>query len=447
MAKKKESMSVEDRLAAALVPEEEWPYEIPENWVWTTMQTIAKWGSGGTPSRKNPGFYGGSVPWIKTGELTDDYIFETEETITEEGVKSSSAKWFPAHTIIIAMYGATIGKTGIMGIPSTTNQACACGIATSSVDYKYLFYYARSEKTALLKKSKGGAQPNISQDIIKTHCFPLPPLPEQHRIVNQIESSFVKLDEIAEEAQAVIDGYEHRKAAILHRAFTGELTEEWRQLHGFPDSVWQTKRFDEIAEVKSNLVDPSNYMDYPHIAPDNIEKKTGRLLDYHTVEEDGVKSGKHLFFAGQILYSKIRPYLSKVVIADFDGLCSADMYPVEPKDNIDTRFLWYFMLSDDFLEQASTAGSRSVLPKINQKELGRIQMRVTELVEQHEIVRRLDTLLAAEATTKAAAEATLENITTLRQSILARAFRGELGTNDPNEEPAIELLKRTISTQ
>lgn len=132
-------------------------------------------------------------------------------------------------------------------------------------------------------------------------------------------------------------------------------------------------------------------------------------MEYHTVSEDGVTSGKHRFYPGQILYSKIRPYLSKVVVVDFDGLCSADMYPIEAKGN--TKCLWYYMLSEEFLEQASTAGSRSVLPKINQKELSALTVVLPTLSdEQTEIVRILDDLLAKEQQAKEAAEAVLEQI-------------------------------------
>lgn len=185
----------------------------------------------------------------------------------------------------------------------------------------------------------------------------------------------------------------------------------------------------------SNLVDPAGYQDFPHIAPDNIEKRTGVLLEYHTIAEDGVKSGKHLFHAGQILYSKIRPNLSKIAMVDFDGLCSADMYPVNAKE--DTRYLWYYMLSDEFLEQASNAGSRSVLPKINQKELSKVMVRMTSLEEQQAIVIILDNIFEKE---KQAKEAVLAQIDTMKKAILARAFRGELGTNDPNEESSAKLV-------
>lgn len=444
---KKAAPSLEDRLDAALVADWEQPYKVPENWCWTKLDSVAQWGSGGTPSRRNPEYFDGYIPWVKTGELNDNYIYETEETLTEEGLKYSSVKLYPINTIVIAMYGATIGKVGILGVEATTNQACACGVCSSAINYRYLFYYARSQKENFIDSARGGAQPNISQEIIRNHPIPIPPLAEQQRIVDRIESLFAKLDEAKEKAQAVVDGFEDRKAAILHKAFTGELTAEWRKANGILSSSWCKKRFDEVAEVKSNLVDPADYQDFPHIAPDNIEKKTGRLLEYHTIAEDGMKSGKHRFYAGQILYSKIRPNLSKVIVVDFDGLCSADMYPIEPKDGINTKYLWYYMLSEEFLIQASTAGSRSVLPKINQKELSKLTVMVTDPLEQERIVSILDQLFEKELQAKEAAEQVIDQIDIMKKSILSRAFRGELGTNDPNDESAIDLLKKVLEVE
>ena len=153
-----------------------------------------------------------------------------------------------------------------------------------------------------------------------------------------------------------------------------------------------------------------------------------------------MKSGKHRFYPGQILYSKIRPNLSKVVVVDFDGLCSADMYPVEAIG--DAKCLWYFMLSENFLEQASSAGSRSVLPKINQKELSALTVTIPDSIEeQKEIAKIIDSLFAKEYQVKVSAESVIEQIDAIKKAILARAFRGELGTNDPSEESAVELLK------
>lgn len=440
MAKaKKGKLTLED----VLVPVKEQPYGIPGNWCWTSLSSVAEWGAGGTPSRKNSDYYEGNIPWIKTGELDDGYIFDSEEKITEDAVAHSSAKLFPVGSVLVAMYGATIGKTAILGIPATTNQACASARCNDTLDNKYLFYYLRSQKDSFIAKGKGGAQPNISQDIIKSHPIPLPPLAEQERIVEQIENLFAKLDEAKEKAQMVIDGYETRNASVYNEAFSGKLTAKWRE-DNKKENCWEVKRFDEVAYIKSNLVSPADYLDYPHIAPDNIEKRTGILLDYHTIAEDGVTSGKHRFYAGQILYSKIRPYLSKVVMVDFDGLCSADMYPIEAKEN--AKFLLYYMLSDAFLEQASSAGSRSVLPKINQKELSAIKVPVTTVDEQAEVVRVLDNVLPMMQQTRDKALQVVESIEVMKKSILARAFRGELGTNNPKHESAIELLKGVLNS-
>ena len=248
--KRAKELTPEEKLTQALVPIEEQPYQIPENWCWTYMNRAAQWGSGGTPSRKNPEYYKGYIPWIKTGELNDGYVYDTEEKITDEAIACSSAKIFPANTIAIAMYGATIGKVGILGIEAATNQACACGICLEALAYKFLFYYARSQKGAFIGKAKGGAQPNISQEIIKTHFIPLPPLAEQQRIVDRIESIFAKLDEAKEKAQEVVDGFEMRKSAILHKAFTGELTKKWREEQGVTKESWENRNLQSVCSLK-----------------------------------------------------------------------------------------------------------------------------------------------------------------------------------------------------
>ena len=152
---------------------------------------------------------------------------------------------------------------------------------------------------------------------------------------------------------------------------------------------WSRTPFRRIASVKSNLVHPFEYADYPQIAPDSIEKGSGRLLHWKTVADSNVESDNHLFFKGQILYSKIRPLLNKVIIAPFDGLCSADMYPIETSQN--TRFLQYYMLSNGFLEGVTNATrDRVKMPKINKEELGSIDLCIPPLSEQHSIVTYLD---------------------------------------------------------
>lgn len=198
------------------------PYEIPKNWFWTSMGYIGRWGSGGTPSRSHDEYYGGDIPWIKTGELKNCVVYDTEEKITPIALEKSSAKLFPINTVMIAMYGATIGQTGIMGVEATTNQACACVSPYEFVNYEYVFYYAMSQKNDFIKKGKGGAQPNISQEIIKGHPIPIPPLAEQKRIVERVKGFIEKLD-MANELCGGIDKIEPIKMAIFNQAFRGKL--------------------------------------------------------------------------------------------------------------------------------------------------------------------------------------------------------------------------------
>ncbi|MDX2055009.1 MAG: restriction endonuclease subunit S [Polyangiaceae bacterium] len=143
--------------------------------------------------------------------------------------------------------------------------------------------------------------------------------------------------------------------------------------------------------MRTNLVSPGNFLDLPHVAPDNIEKGTGRLLGYRSVREDAVTSSKHRFFPGQILYSKIRPNLSKVVVIDFEGLCSADMYPLNPR--IEREYLQLFLLSAAFLEQVVREDNRLAMPKVNQAQLSATRIAVPPLAEQKRIVARVEHLM------------------------------------------------------
>ncbi len=450
-AKKETALTPEERLQAALVPDWEWPYKLPENWCWTRMQEIAQWGSGGTPSRKVSEYYNGDISWVKTGELNDDYIFETEEHITQEAISHSSAKIYPTDTVVIAMYGATIGKVGILGIPAATNQACACAIVKPSTDYKYLFYYAQSQKDDFIKKGKGGAQPNISQEIIKFHQFPLPPLAEQHRIVDRIESLFAKLDEAKEKAQAVVDSFETRKAAILHKAFTGELTAKWREEHGVRMDSWEKKSVGELcislkygtakkSDASGNVVVlrmgnlQQGEIDWSDLAyskdPDDIEKYKlypGDVLFNRT--NSAALVGKTAIYRGE--HPAI--YAGYLIKLDYDH------------DKIIGDYLNYALNTLDAKKYCNSVKTDGVnQSNINAKKIGAYSFNVPSIPEQEKIISVIQKLLSKEQQAKEAAEAVLDQIDLMKKSILACAFRGELGTNDPSEESAVELLKEII---
>ena len=427
MAKKAKdsNLSIEERLEQALIPNWDEPYKLPENWCWTKLSVVCSLENGEKSTGK-------------------DLVYLDAKTlrgITEPQTRGSGIVVKKDQKVIL-VDGENSGEVFVVPCLGYMGSTFKIINITTNVDEMYIRYFIDQNREKLRNNKVGSAIPHLNKDLFFDLQLPLPPLNEQKRVVSHIESLFAKLDEAKEKAEEVIEGFETRKAAILHKAFLGELTAKWRKENGIASS-YTAKHFDEVAIIRSNLVDPAEYQNYPHVAPDNIEKKTGVLLEYRTIAEDGVKSGKHRFYPGQILYSKIRPNLSKVVVVDFGGLCSADMYPIEAIG--DARCLWYFMLSENFLEQASSAGSRSVLPKINQKELSVLTVTIPDSIEdQKELAKIIDSLFAKEYQVKESAEAVIEQIEIMKKAILARAFRGELGTNDSNEESAIELLKQIL---
>ncbi|MDP2219703.1 MAG: restriction endonuclease subunit S, partial [Hydrogenophaga sp.] len=201
--------------------------ELPNGWEAATLEDVAKWSSGGTPSRSNPSYYAGTIPWLKTGELGPLVVFQTEEHISEDAVAASSAKVFPKGSVAVAMYGATIGKTSILGVDAATNQACAVGIPDGSKS-KFLYYFLVSQSEAFANAGKGGAQPNISQGIVKSWAISVPPFKEQGRIVAKLEELLSDLDAGVAELKAAKKKLAQYRQSLLKAAVEGALTAEWR---------------------------------------------------------------------------------------------------------------------------------------------------------------------------------------------------------------------------
>lgn len=453
MPKKKTALTIEERLQQALVPAEEQPYEVPENWVWVRLESVASWGSGGTPSRKHEEYYNGDILWIKTGELNNGWIYDTEEKITDEGLKKSSAKLFPPYSVLIAMYGATIGKVAILGVPATTNQACACAVCNQSLLYMYLFYYCISQKNVFIEKGKGGAQPNISQIILKQHPIPLPPLSEQQRIVERIEELFAKLDEAKERLQEVADSFAVRKAAILHKAFTGELTKQWCRENGVSDESWEEKKLGEVGSWLGGGTPSTSREEYWENG--NILWITSKDMKSAVIEdtlmkvnEIGVKNSSANYIEKPALLVVMRSGILRrtfpVAMVKKPFTVNQDLKAIIP-DKDDLEFLYWMLLSNEQRILDTCMKNGTTVESINSNALKDLTFKCPTLPEQHEIVRLIDDLLARERSAQQAAEQALASIDLMKKSILARAFRGELGTNKASEASALELLKQVLA--
>ena len=204
--------------------EDEIPFAVPEGWAWCRLGEIGVWRAGSTPNRKNIAFYkNGTIPWLLTGDLNDGIITDIPNKITEEAYCQTSLKLNPTNSICIAMYGATIGKLGILSTPATTNQACCVCSDFKGISNKYLFYFLLQHREKFILLGFGGAQPNISKEKIIATFIPLPPLAEQKRIVTAIEAIFTQIDLLEQNKADLQTAVKQAKSKILDLAIHGKL--------------------------------------------------------------------------------------------------------------------------------------------------------------------------------------------------------------------------------
>ena len=247
------------------------PFDVPESWKWVKVGNVGSWSSGATPSRTNPAYYGGSIPWLKTGDLNDGFIQEVPEYITDLALEKTSLRLNPIGSVLMAMYGATIGKLGILEIPVTTNQACCACIPYAGMNNKYLFYYLMSMRQSYIGMAEGGAQPNISKEKIVNSLIPLPPAEEQRRIVAKIEELLPYVDRYAA-AYEKLEQFnakfpEDMKKSILQYAIQGKLVEQ-RLEEGTGEELYQQIQTEKQRLIKEGKIKKEKPL--PEIAEDEI---------------------------------------------------------------------------------------------------------------------------------------------------------------------------------
>ena len=245
---KQQELTLEEKLKQALVPEDEWPYEVPGNWVWVRLGGIANFIGGGTPSKSVAAYWNGDIPWASVKDIKGDYLTETIEKITSEGLMNSASNICDIDELILVTR-IEPGKTIISKIQTAINQDLK--IVKSKLSSKYLHYFFTNNRQEFARLSSGSTVLGITLDNIVLFKVPLPPIAEQQRIVDRIESLFAKLDQAKELAQNALDTFETRKAAILHKAFTGELTAKWREKNGVGMESWEEKALNEICKISS----------------------------------------------------------------------------------------------------------------------------------------------------------------------------------------------------
>ena len=358
--------------------DDEIPFEIPEGWEWSRMGNIGEWGSGSTPQRGNAAYYGGDIPWLKTGELNDGIVYDTVEKITNKALKECSLRLNKVGDVLIAMYGATIGKIAIAGIDLTTNQAC-CGCTPILLYNEYLFYFLMASKVDFIKKGEGGAQPNISREKLVSHLIPVPPIEEQRKIVSTIkhilpyietyskhqheldrlngsikpqlqksilleaiqgklvpqdpndEPASTLLERIREEKQCLLKEGKLKKKNITDSViFKGEDNKYFEKIgkeiiciddeipFDIPDS-WEWVRVKEIFQIN-----PKNSAQDDTVAAfipmEKISATYGSAYTYDSVKWGKIKTGFTHIADGDVAFAKITPCFQNRKSAIFEGL-------------------------------------------------------------------------------------------------------------------------------
>lgn len=335
--------------------------------------------AGGTPPRSNPAYWNGDIPYVKIEDITnanDGHITATNEFISQQGIEQSSA-WVvsPGH-VLLSMY-ASIGAVAINDIPVATNQAIiAIEPDPVLVCAEFLLYSLRSRAADLESRNIQTTQRNVNAGIVRDFAIPVPPLDEQRRIARILST----IQTVRSSERVSADSRRRLRASLA--AHLLEPQAEWQRAVAFQD----------VVQIVSGQVDPREepYASLPHIAPDNIESNSGRLLPVRSAGDLGLISGKYTFELGDVLYSKIRPYLNKAALAPFRGTCSADMYVLrgDPR-RLKNEYLLYVLLSDDFLLQATSHQNRTGIPKVNRQELASIQLDLPPIETQEKVARYL----------------------------------------------------------
>ncbi len=422
--------------------------ELPKGWVETTLGEIAIWGSGGTPKRSEKKYYGGKIPWVKTGDLNNGLILEASEFITELGLKNSSAKLFPKGSIGIAMYGATIGKTAIFGIEASTNQACAVAQVHNGVDNLFLHSYLKSQKQNFIDKGKGGAQPNISQTVIKKHPFPLPPLLEQKRIVAKLDTLFAHLEKLQAELDRIPQLLKDFRQSVLTQAVTGKLTEE-------ESGKWALKKISDISIIVTKGASPKwqgiSYVgDYNKesilfITSENVDRFEIIEEKFKYVERKfNDKQKRSILSFGDVLTNIVGGSIGRTTVwkLEYDANINQAVCLIRPKNNCClSDYLAIFLNSTLGLAALFSNVVDVARANVSLGTIKKTSLLLPPLQEQTEIVRQVEHLFSIADRIEAQYEELKDKIDVLPQAILAKAFRGELVEQLPTDGDARELLK------
>ena len=460
--KKKESLTPEERVQAALVPESEQLYPVPGNWCWVYLQTLCEIpitdGTHKTPqySDKENG-----IPFVSAKDVTKGYIDWTGiKYITQELHEELYQRLAPQIDDILLAKNGTTGVAALVIDNYVFDLYVTLAVLRPNkklINPRYLYYLINSPiaKAQFDTHLTGIGVPNLHLRDIKITVLPFPPLAEQLRIVDRIESLFAKLDEAKQKAQDALDSFETRKAAILHKAFTGKLTAQWRKEHGVGMESWKIKKLSEVSTLQTGLMKGKNYngktVMLPYLRVANVQDGFLNLSEIKKIEVSEELVERYSLKNGDVLFTEGGDYDKLGRGTVWQGqikncLHQNHVFVVRPHVDVLNPYFLSYQAGSRYGKQYFLKCSKQTtnLASINSTQLKGFPVLMPTIEEQAQIVLLIDDLLAKEQQAREAAAGVLDQINFIKKAILARAFRGELGTNDPSEESAVELLSAKI---
>ncbi|QYH39451.1 hypothetical protein GYM62_11900 [Algoriphagus sp. NBT04N3] len=405
------------------------------SWSLVPLNKLATIKSGGTPSRGNSSYWGGKIPWVKISDIKSLNVLETDEYITDLGLKNSSARIFPKGTILFTIF-ASIGKVAVLGIDAATNQAIAGITPTGEIDRGFLTYSLLNLSNKIQESGKGVAQNNINLTILKETLISLPPLHEQQRIVARLDAIFGHLDVLREKLDRIPELLINFRQQVLTQAVTGDLTREWRE--GKDLGEWEETTFGEVMEAT-----PKNGAYFPKdlygagIRIIRIDAfYDGFLTDWTKLQRVNISKKdleQYNIQVGDILVNRVNSmeYLGKCMLVDKlpePCIYESNMMRVRlQREKITSEYTRVFLTSPIGLKELRKNAKQAVnQASINQKDVMQVQISIPNQKEQQEIVSRVDALFGFADKIESQYQSLKAKIDQMPQAILAKAFRGEL---------------------
>lgn len=396
-------------------------HTLPAGWRWVKLGEVCSVVNGYGFANHLQGRTDLPFPFVKVSDMNAEgagtFVSSAANTVDVAILKELRAKTYPAGTVIFPKVGGALltNKKRVLTVEGTFDNNIM-GLVPQNVDGDWLFAWIQTVDLRTLANTQ--ALPSIKQSRVASLHIPLPPLPEQKRIAAILTVQMAAVEKARTAAEARLKAAKELPAAYLREVFESEEAQGWPR-----------RPLGELCDITAQLVDPKKegYSCLPHVFGNNIESGMCRLTYLNTAEEDGMTSGKYLFKAGDVLYSKLRPYLRKVLVSDFDGLCSADMYPIEVNpDVLDAHFTAWMLLSDKFTKYADEQSRRARMPKLNRDQLFAWVAPVPPLNVQSQLIARHREKMAQVEVLLRLITDELDTINESPAALLRQAFSGKL---------------------